>query len=186
VVLRYSRQARSPSSGHRYRQGLISLHPAGSPVKYPTADNGKEYDPRTTSVCLVTGARRQQQNCRRSPLTSSLNSSPRTRHFRDPQKISSISSCLGRQRGQFHDLTSAYQTLANGGRFVEPTPNREPQATACVCKIPPQRQPVQAGPWRLPGHRHYQRQRRPRRWRKQLTSSERPAAAKPALRPTSG
>jgi penicillin-binding protein 1C len=56
-----------------------------------------------------------------------------------------LSTALGGQEVSLYDLTAAYHTLANGGRFVEPTPIRQVTTSdGQRVQIAPQRPPVQA------------------------------------------
>jgi hypothetical protein len=65
----------------------------------------------------------------------------------DPAKLDSygLSTALGGIEVSLYDLTAAYQALANGGRFVEPSPIRQVMTSdGQRIQIPPRRQPVQA------------------------------------------
>lgn len=56
-----------------------------------------------------------------------------------------LSTALGGVEVSLYDLTAAYQALANGGRFVEPTPIRQVTTSdGQRVQIAPRRQPVQA------------------------------------------
>ena len=142
-------------------KGLIS--PASLlwdlPVKYPTADNGKEYRPenydqRFRGPVTVRTALANSLNVPTIKLFDGIEPSDFVTTANklgissfDPQKIQQygLSTALGGSEVSLYDLTSAYQTLANGGRFVEPTPVREVLTGDGVrVQIPPQRQPVQA------------------------------------------
>lgn len=65
----------------------------------------------------------------------------------DPASVDryGLATALGGQEVSLFDLTTAYHTIANGGRFVEPTPVREIMTSdGQRVKIDPTRQPVQA------------------------------------------
>lgn len=129
------------------------------PVKYPTADKGKEYRPQNYDE------RFRGPVTVRTALANSLNV-PTVKLFdglepaefittanklgisslsTDKMQDYGLSAALGGVEVSLYDLTAAFQTLANGGRFVEPTPIREVTTnTGQRVQIPPQRPSVQA------------------------------------------
>ncbi len=129
------------------------------PVKYPTANNGKEYRPenydqRFRGPVTVRTALANSLNVPTIKLFDGIEPSEFVTTANklgissfDSQKIEQygLSTALGGTEVSLYDLTSAYQALANGGRFVEPTPVREVITSDGVrVQIPPQRQPEQA------------------------------------------
>ncbi len=143
-----------------FEQGLIS--PAtllwDLPVKYPT-EAGQDYRPRNYDE------RFRGPVTVRTALANSLNV-PTVKLFDgiepsefittannlgissfDPARLESygLSTALGGFEVSLYDLTAAYQTLANGGRFVEPTPIRQiTTSDGQRVQIAPGRPPVQA------------------------------------------
>ena len=129
------------------------------PVKYPTADNGREYRPvnydkRFRGPVTVRTALANSLNVPTIKLFDGIEPSEfittannlGISNF-DPQKVEQygLSTALGGTEVSLYDLTAAYQTLANGGRFVEPTPIREAiTSDGARVQIAPQRPPVQA------------------------------------------
>jgi penicillin-binding protein 1C len=129
------------------------------PVKYPTSEPGKDYRPENYDK------RFRGPVTVRTALANSLNV-PTVKLFDgiepsefittanklgissfDPAKMEQygLSTALGGTEVSLYDLTAAYQALANGGRFVEPTPVRQVLTSDGVrVQIPPQREPVQA------------------------------------------
>ncbi len=144
-----------------FEKGLIS--PAtllwDLPVKYPTAVPGQNYRPENYDK------RFRGPITVRTALANSLNV-PTVKLFDgiepaefvatanklgisnfDPAKLESygLSTALGGTEVSLYDLTAAYQALANGGRFVEPTPVRQVMTSDGVrVQIPPQRPSGQA------------------------------------------
>jgi penicillin-binding protein 1C len=129
------------------------------PVKYPTADNGKEYRPenydqRFRGPVTVRTALANSLNVPTIKLFDGIEPSDFVTTANklgissfDAQKIDQygLSTALGGTEVSLYDLTAAYQTLANGGRFVEPTPLREVLTSDGVrVQIPPQRPSDQA------------------------------------------
>ena len=129
------------------------------PVKYPTADNGREYRPenydkRFRGPVTVRTALANSLNVPTIKLFDGIEPSEfittannlGISNF-DPQKMGQygLSTALGGTEVSLYDLTAAYETLANGGRFVEPTPIREAiTSDGARVQIAPQRPPVQA------------------------------------------
>jgi penicillin-binding protein 1C len=129
------------------------------PVKYPTADKGREYRPenydkRFRGPVTVRTALANSLNVPTIKLFDGIEPSEFITTANnlgissfDPQKMEQygLSTALGGTEVSLYDLTAAYQTLANGGHFVEPTPVRQVVTSDGVrLEIPPQRPPVQA------------------------------------------
>jgi membrane peptidoglycan carboxypeptidase len=129
------------------------------PVRYPTAVPGRDYRPNNYDE------RFRGPVTVRTALANSLNV-PTVKLFDgiepsefittannmgvssfDAARMESygLSTALGGTEVSLYDLTAAYHTLANGGRFVEPTPIRQiTTSDGQRIQIAPQRPPVQA------------------------------------------